>query len=172
MTASLANSAGIFLDPSYHFDLVRPGIALYGGTPLSDGTNPMQSVVTLEAPIIQVRNVIEGDTVGYGATHCMSRDGRIATVALGYADGFLRSGSGSAQVHLAGRHVPIIGRISMDLVTIDVSEIEAEFLYPGSPVEFIGPHCGIDDVAERAGTIANELLTDLGHRYERVYQEM
>lgn len=168
-TASLANSAGIFLDPSFHFDVVRPGIALYGGTPRTDGTNPMVQVATLEAPVVQVRNVRAGEFVGYGATHEMQGDGRVATVALGYADGFLRSSSNRGMGYIDGRAVPIIGRVSMDLITLDVTDVPDASLWLGAPVELIGDHAPIDEVAGRAGSIANELLTDLGTRYQRVY---
>ncbi|MFT7599791.1 MAG: alanine racemase [Acidimicrobiales bacterium] len=168
-TASLANSSGIFLGPEYHFDLVRPGIALYGGNPTPDQPNPMSSVATLEAPILQVRPVDIGDVVGYGATHTVERVGRIATIAVGYADGFLRSGSGTGVAHLAGHAVPIAGRISMDLITIDVTDVPDAALWLGAPVELIGDRCPIDEVADRAGSIANELLTDLGRRYQIAY---
>lgn len=168
-SASFANSAGIFLDSAYHFDVVRPGIALYGGTPLTDGTNPMLQVATLEAPIVQVRNVEAGETIGYGATHTMDRDGRVATVALGYADGFLRSSSNRGAGFVDGHAVPIVGRVSMDLITLDVSDVPEASLWLGAPVELIGDQAPIDDVAGRAGSIANELLTDLGTRYQRVY---
>lgn len=168
-SASLANSAGIFLGTAYHFDLVRPGIALFGGTPRSDGSNPMLQTITLEAPIVQVRNVQQGEVIGYGATHTMERPGRVATIAVGYADGFLRSASGAGTVWLAGSMVPIIGRVSMDLITLDVTDVPTGELYLGAPVELIGDHCPIDDVAARAGSIANELLTDLGRRYQRTY---
>ncbi len=168
-TASLANSAGIFLGSAYHFDMGRPGIALYGGTPLTDGSNPMAQVVTLEAPIVQVRNVAPGEHIGYGATHTMDRAGKVATVALGYADGFLRSSSGRGTGYVGGHAIPIIGRVSMDLITLDVSDVPEEALWLGAPVELIGDQAPIDDVASRAGSIANELLTDLGTRYQRVY---
>lgn len=170
-TASLANSAGIFLDPAFRFDMVRPGIALYGGTPLTDGTNPMVQVATLEAPIVQVRNVVAGETIGYGATHTMEDGGRVATVALGYADGFLRSSSNRGMGWVDGHPVPIIGRVSMDLITLDVAAVPEASLWLGAPVELIGDNTPIDDVAGRAGSIANELLTDLGTRYQRVYVE-
>ncbi len=168
-TASLANSAGIFLGARYHFDVVRPGVALYGGTPLVDGTNPMRQVVTLETPIIQVRNVTRGETIGYGATHVMDAPGKVATVALGYADGFLRASSGRGIGSIGGLPAPIVGRISMDLITLDVSAIPEDSLYLGAPVELIGDDVPIDDVARAAGSIAHEMLVDLGSRYQRSY---
>ena len=170
-TASLANSAAIFLGDSYHFDLVRPGIALYGGNPTPDQPNPMAPVVRLESPILQVRNVDRGDVVGYGATHVVEQPGRIATISVGYADGFLRSGSGTAMATVAGIDVPVAGRISMDLITLDVSSVPENRLVLGSPVELIGERRLIDDVAQRAGSIANELLTDLGRRYQVRYTD-
>lgn len=168
-TASLANSSGIFLGDEYHFDLVRPGIALYGGNPTPGQPNPMLPVARLEAPILQVRHVDAGEVVGYGATHVVERPGLIATISIGYADGFLRSGSGTAVASVGGIDVPVAGRISMDLITLDVSSVPEQYLSLGAPVELIGERQLIDDVAERAGSIANELLTDLGRRYQVSY---
>ncbi len=169
--ASLANSAGVFLGSAYHFDFARPGISLYGGSPYPDSgrPNPMRSVVTAEAPIIQVRWAGPGETVGYGATHTVASDARIATVPVGYADGFLRSSSNVGLAAIAGRLVPIVGRVSMDLITIDVTALEDHHLYPGAPVELLGRHRPVDDVAERAGTVPHEFLTHLGNRFERRY---
>ncbi len=170
-TASLANSAGIFLGPEYHFDLARPGISLYGGSPFPDSgkPNPMHSVLTVEAPIIQVRRAESGESVGYGATHRVGAPARIATVPVGYADGFLRSSSNQGVAAIAGRPVPIVGRISMDLITIDVSAVHDLPLRPGTPVELVGPNCPIDEVAERAGSIPHEFLTNLSRRFELQY---
>ncbi len=170
-TASLANSAGVFRGDRFHLGLARPGIALYGGSPFGDLSrpNPMVSAVTVEAPVVQVRSVEPGQTVGYGASYHVDRPGRLATVPVGYADGFLRSASGTGQVAVGGKLVPIVGRVSMDLITIDVTGIEERLIVPGSPVELIGPNCPIDHVAERAGTISYEVLTSLGRRYERRY---
>ncbi len=169
--ASLANSAGIYLGSEYHFDLVRPGIALYGGSPFPDSgkPNPMRSVLTLEAPIIQVRSAEPGETVGYGATHRVTAPARIATLPVGYADGFLRSSSSNGQAVIGGSVVPIVGRVSMDLITIDVTGIDEGLLYPGAPVELIGASCPIDEVAERAGSIPHEFLTNLSGRFETRY---
>lgn len=170
-TASLANSAGIFLGTDYHFDLARPGICLYGGTPVPDSgqPNPMTTVLTVEAPIIQVRSAEAGQTVGYGATHRIEGPSRIATVPVGYADGFLRASSSRGKVSIAGRAAPIVGRISMDLITIDVTGIEEHLLHPGAAVELIGPNRPIDDVAACAGSIPHELLTNLSRRFELNY---
>lgn len=168
---SLANSSGIFLGPDYHFDQVRPGYCLYGGNPTPQQTNPMQSVVTLHAPILQVRPVRSGDTVGYGATHLVDRPGRVATLGVGYGDGLHRSLSDRGQAWLAGNAAPIIGRVSMDLLAIDVTEIPESDLWLGAPVELIGEHRPIDAVATDAGTIGYEVLTDLARRLRRIYVE-
>ncbi len=170
--ASLANSAGVFLGPDYHFDLVRPGFALYGGHPQPERlvANPMLPVVTLEAPIVQIRRAEPGDTVGYGASHRVDRASVIATVGLGYADGFLRSASNRSSVVIAGASAPIVGRVSMDLITVDVTDLEPSTLYEGAPVEVIGPSRTVDAVAADAGTIGYEVLTSLGHRFARRYR--
>lgn len=168
-SASLANSAGIFLGPAYHFDLVRPGVALYGGNPHPDKKNPMQQVVTVTAPILQVRNVEPGDCVGYGAAHKINRTGKVATIPVGYADGFFRSASNAGTAYLGSVRVPIIGRVSMDLITLDVTDVADSELHSGALVELIGDQAPIDEVAQRAGTIAHELLAALGARYTRSY---
>ncbi len=171
--ASLANSAGVFRHADYHFDLVRPGYALYGGHPQPDrGANPMHPVVTVDAPVLQVRSGEAGETVGYGASHRLDRRRRLATIGIGYADGFLRSGSNRGRLHLGGTMVPIVGRISMDLTTVDVTEIPANAVEEGGWVEVIGPHRPIDEVAGDAGTIGYEVLTSLGRRYRRRYVGM
>ncbi|PLX39224.1 MAG: alanine racemase [Hyphomicrobiales bacterium] len=170
--ASLANSAGILLGSAYCFDLVRPGVGLYGGNPLGDAENPMRPVVTLEARVAQLRNVMAGETVGYGASETMNRDGRVAIVAVGYADGFHRS-AGSSDIKpggrgiVSGQSVPIIGRVSMDLIALDVTDIEHGTVERGSLVELIGPTVSVDEVAGHAGTIGYEILTGLGRRYTR-----
>ena len=172
--ASLANSAGILLGPRYHLDLVRPGIALYGGRPINHGDNPMKPVIALSAPIAQVRSVKAGEQVGYGADYTLKRDGLIATLPVGYADGFSRALGCSdtapgAQAYIDGLLVPVIGRVSMDLLTIDVTDIPDHLVHRGTMVELIGPHIGIDEIAERSGTISYEVLTSLGSRFHRVY---
>ena len=168
--ASLANSSGIFRGPDYLFDLVRPGAALYGINPTPSQPNPMRAVVTLRAPILQVRRVDPSMTVGYGATHAMSGKGMVATVAIGYADGFHRSLGNKAVGKIGDRVVPVVGRVSMDLVTLDVSALPESAISPGSMVEFIGPHYTLDQIAADAGTIGYEILTGLGSRIERVYR--
>jgi alanine racemase len=176
--SSMANSAGIFLDPDYRFDLTRPGIALYGGEPVDGMANPMAPVLTLEARIVTIRSVAAGETVGYGATARTERTSRIATVSVGYADGYPRAGSGSgvplrrsvaagASGFAAGRIVPVVGRVTMDLTMFDVTDCPPGSLGPGDHIELIGPNVGLDDVARAAGTIGYELLTSLGRRYSR-----
>ena len=171
--ASLANSAGIFLGSDYHFDLVRPGIALYGGAVAEAGTRPVRPVVTFEARILQIRDAKQGETVGYGAAEHLKGPSRIAIVGTGYADGYHRRAGSSderpgARAYVGGRFVPLIGRVSMDLTAIDVTEIaEVE---RGDWVEMFGEHVSIDEVASHADTISYELLTGLGRRMRRIYQ--
>ncbi len=168
--ASFASSSAIFLGPAYHFQIVRPGAALFGINPLPGKPNPMRATVALRARILQVRDVDAGETVGYGATHRMERPSRIATIAVGYADGWLRSASDRGSAAIAGRRVPVVGRISMDLLTLDVTGIEADRAKPGGYVDLLDDTYGIDDAAEAAGTIGYEMLTLLGRRYARVYR--
>lgn len=167
--ASFANSSGVFLGPDYHFDLLRPGVALYGANPTPDRDNPMRPVVRLQSRIWQVRDAQPGETVGYGATFEVGRPTRIATVALGYGDGYPRTLSNQGQVFVAGQAAPIIGRISMDSTTIDVSGLAEDQVRPGTLVDVIGPGNPVDAVASAADTVAYELLTRLGRRYHRSY---
>ncbi len=167
--ASFANSSGVFLGRDYHFDLARPGVALYGGNPTPDDANPMAQVVRLQAKILQVRDVDSPETVGYGATHKVAGPSRIATLPIGYADGFLRSLSSRATVFIGDYEVPLVGRVSMDLITIDVTAVPEQLCRPGTMVELLGPHHTVDDLADEAGTISYEILTSLGRRYHRVY---
>jgi alanine racemase len=172
MPASFANSSGIFLGTDYHFDLVRPGASLYGVNPLPNHLNPMTQVLLLEGKILQVRDVDRGTTVGYGATHRIENAGvRLATVAIGYAEGYMRSASGRGVVFLGDHRVNVVGRVSMDLITVDVTGIPENEAHPGAWVELIGPHLDVDTVAERAGTIGYEILTSLGGRHRRRYLE-
>ncbi|MCA0246610.1 MAG: alanine racemase, partial [Proteobacteria bacterium] len=166
---SLANSSGIFLGPDYHFDLLRPGAALYGINPLPGRGNPMLSVLTLQARILQTRRIDAFQTVGYGGAWRSARQSRIATIALGYADGYFRNLVNRAQVHIAGYNVPVIGRISMDLVTIDVTDVPEAACQAGMTVEVLGPHLTPDDLADHARTNAYEVMTALGRRYHRAY---
>lgn len=166
---SLGNSAGIFHGRDYHFDLVRPGIALYGPNPAPWAENPMRPVIRLLGRILQVRDVPAGVTVGYDATHRVTRAGRVAALGLGYADGYPWSLAGKGHVMVAGLPCPIIGRVSMDLLTVDVSEVPEQHLAVGGWAEVIGPSRDVDQVAREAGTIGYEILTRLGSRYHRVY---
>jgi alanine racemase len=176
LSASLANSPGIFLGKAYHFDEVRPGVALYGGNPTPYQKNPMKPVVTLEARILQVRNIQQGDTVGYSATWTAKCPSRIAIIAAGYADGIARKLSshqtnGPAQVAIAGQRCPIVGRVSMDMMTIDVTDVPERKLAKVTHAELFGKHISVDEAAGWAGTISYELLTHLGKRYARVYNQ-
>jgi alanine racemase len=166
--ASLANSSGLFLGDGFGSDLARPGCALYGINPTPAAPNPMRQVVTLDAPVLQVRAIPAGAPVGYGASWTAPRPSRIATVAAGYADGYLRSLSGRAVGRIAGRPVPLVGRVSMDLTTFDVTDVPD--VVPGDPVRLIGPELTPDDIAAAAGTIGYEILTSLGARYRRDYR--
>ena len=167
---SLAASSAMFLGDAYRQDLCRPGIALYGGSPLApDRPNPMRPVVTLEAPVLQVYQVDAPGTVGYGATYPIWPGMRIATLAVGYADGFPRAASGRATVRIGGQEVPVAGRVSMDLMSIDVSSLPPDAVTPGTRVELIGALSGVDPLATAGGTIAYEILTRLGRRFERHY---
>lgn len=168
---SLAASSGIFLGREFHFDMVRPGAALYGVNPCPGSTNPMRPVARLAAKIIQVRKIDRGESVGYGAAHIMDGPGLLATAAIGYADGWPRSLSHRGCGWIAGTRVPLLGRLSMDLATFDVSAAPPTALHPGAMIELIGEHYGVDDVAADAGTIGYEILTSLGRRYHRVYRE-
>ncbi len=172
--ASLANSSGIFLGADYIHDLVRPGIALYGGNPTPEAANSMRSVAHLEATVMQVRDVSRGSTVGYGATWTAPRPSRIAVLGAGYGDGVPRALSsqqpdGPAHVFLGGRRCPIIGRISMDMMAIDVTDLPPTSISRGSRAEIFGKNISIDETAAWAGTISYELLTRLGSRYARHY---
>lgn len=169
MPASLSNSGGVFLGSRFHFDLARPGIALYGGDPTGGASNPMHQTVQLLGRILQVRDVDPGMTVGYGGAHPVTTKGHVATVAAGYADGYLRSSGGHTHVYLGQTRLPVIGRVSMDLITVDVSEVPAESARPGAFVEILGGRFTPDDAANAAGTISYEFLTGLGKRYHRTY---
>lgn len=167
---SLANSAGILLGTEYHFDLTRPGIGLYGGNPCPSRTNPVVSIVKLEAPILQLRHVELGASIGYGATAVTDRPTRIAVISLGYGDGLPRALGAAGHFYFSGKKVKIIGRISMDLIAVDVTDIPTDEIAPGETVEIIGDQAKLEQVAEDAGTISYELLTGLGARYARYYK--
>ena len=164
----LDNSGGAFLDHD-HGDVIRAGLALYGGAPQGDAANPMRPVVRLDAPIAQVRTIAPGTGVGYGLTFRAERLTRVATVPVGYADGWPRALGNCGAAFIAGQRVPVIGRVSMDSLCLDVTGVDDRWLFPGARVELLGPHQTIEDVARDAGTIAYEILTRLGHRYRRVW---
>ena len=166
---SLAASSGTFLGPRYHFDLIRPGAALYGLNPTPGRPNPMAAAVRLEARILQVRDVDTPMTVGYGATHRVTGRGRVATAAIGYADGWFRSLGNRGHGVIGGSLVPVVGRISMDLTTFDVSHLPEAAVQPGGMVDLIGPGRDADAVAADAGTIGYEILTALSRRAVRRY---
>jgi alanine racemase len=174
LAASLANSPGIFLGKQYRFDEVRPGVGLYGGNPTPYQKNPLKPVVTLNVRVLQIRTIQKGDTVGYSATWTAQRTSRIAVIAAGYADGVARKLSssqnhGPAQVYFAGQRCPIVGRVSMDMMTVDVTDVPERKLTKATHAELFGKNISVDEAAGWAGTISYELLTHLGKRYARVY---
>ncbi|MCJ8519151.1 alanine racemase [Pseudorhizobium tarimense] len=179
--SSLSASAGIFLGQDYHFDLTRPGIALYGGEAVN-GAKPLRAVATAEGRILQIREAQKGETVSYGATHQLARPSRLAIASVGYADGYLRSLSGSgiplrgdgshgAFGFIAGKRVPVVGRVTMDLTIFDVTDVPEQHIHTGDYIELFGPNISLDEVARAGGTIGYEMLTSLGLRYERRYLE-
>jgi len=173
--ASLSNSSGIFLGAQFQFDMVRPGAALYGVNPTPEADNPMQPVVDLKARIAQFRNIDRGETVGYGGTWTARRPTRLAIVSAGYADGYFRAASANdgtrgAEVIVAGKRCPVAGRISMDLMAIDVTDLPANAARRGHMVTLLGEGITVDELAHHFGTIGYEVLTSLGSRYARVYK--
>jgi len=171
---SLANSAGVFLGPDYHFDIARPGISLYGGKALDPGANPMSPVVCVEARILMVREVAESKTIGYGGVETATRTMRLAIVAAGYADGFMRRAGSSDKRPggfgwLDGHRLPIVGRISMDMMALDVTDVPETVARHGVFVELLGPNVAASDLAVYAETIDYEYLTGLGRRFHRHY---
>jgi alanine racemase len=173
--ASMSNSAGVLAHPDARFDLVRPGIALFGGRAVLDGANPMHPVVRLDLRIAQVRRAAKGSTVGYGASYRLPRDGRIAICAAGYADGIFRAvgssdGRKGADAIVNGIRCPLLGRVSMDLIAIDVTDVPGDPVKRGDFATLIGGDIGIDEFAGHAGTIGYEALTALGRRYARNYR--
>ena len=162
---SLTNSAGV-AHQDYVDDLGRPGIALYGGNPFSDRSNPMSPVVKLLAQVLQVRRVGQGVPVGYGGTFVTNRDSVLAIIGAGYADGISRSLSNKGRAFVSGSYCPIIGRVSMDTLHLDVTGVDIE---EGDWVELIGPNMSLDEVALQSETISYEVLTNLGRRCSRVY---
>ena len=169
ITVSFANSSGIFLGPDFQFDLVRAGAALYGINPTPSKSNQMSEVLHLKAQILQVRCVDSPMTVGYGASHRIKGPTRIATVPVGYADGYIRSLGGRGCAFIGDLSVPVVGRVSMDAITLDVSGVPEEVARPGAVVDLIGGLRPIDDVAEDGGTISYEMLTRISTRIPRRY---
>ena len=175
VASSLANSSGIFLGERAYCDLVRPGVALYGVNPTPGKANPMRRVVEVKGRIIQVRTIDKGETVGYGAAFTAGRASRIAIIAVGYADGFLRSagtarGKPAAEVIVAGKRCPLAGRVSMDVLAVDVTDLADGAVRRGDLATLIGAGVSVDDLAAGMGTIGYEVLTDLGRRYHRLYK--
>ena len=175
ISASMANSSAIFLREKPFYDLARPGYALYGGNPTPGRPNPMSSVVTLRAPVIQTRSIEVGETVGYNAQWRATRPTRLAVIGIGYADGLPRSLMATqtrrgGEAVIAGTRCAFAGRVSMDLTTIDVTDVPGP-VRPGTMVELLGETISVDDMGERAGTIGYEVLTNLGRRYHRVYRD-
>lgn len=168
---SIANSAGLLLGPEFRGDLARPGIALYGGNPFRRAPNAVEPVVTLKGRILQLRDIAEGTAVGYGASFVAGGTMRVATVGVGYADGYLRSLGNCGIAEIAGRRVPLVGRVSMDLICFDVTAIPRDQVAEGDWATLIGGGIALEEVAALAGTINYELLTSLGDRYERVYRD-
>ena len=158
---SLAATGGILLGPEYHFDMTRPGIGLFGGAPYEQA----EPVVHLSLPVIQIRDVAEGETVGYGNSWSASSPARIATVAAGYADGLLRALSNKASLWHQDQACPIVGRVSMDMIGVDVTALPQ----PPETLDILSPHQSVDELADKAGTIGYEILTSLGARYARRY---
>jgi alanine racemase len=174
LPASLANSSGMFLDPAPIYDLARPGYALYGGNPTPGRQNPMRPVVTLTVAIQQIRWIEAGATCGYNAQWTARRPTRLATLLIGYADGLPRGAGATdarpgAEVAVAGRRCALVGRVSMDLTIVDVTDLPEDAVRPGDPVELFGPTIDLDDFATRSGTIGYHLLTSLGPRHQRDY---
>lgn len=167
--ASFANSGGIFLGPDFHYDLARPGAALYGVSRATGAPEPMRQCVVLKGKILQIRVVDSDSGVGYGATCRVSAGTRLATVATGYADGYLRSFGNAGHGYINNVRVPVVGRVSMDLVVFDISELPQNAVNSGDYVEFLNDRQTVDDLADDAGTIGYEILTALGGRYSRDY---
>ncbi len=173
--ASLANSSGVFLGAQFQFDLVRPGAGLYGINPTPEADNPMQPVIDLKARIVHIRSIDKGETVGYGGTWTARRPTKLAIVSAGYADGYFRAGGSNdgtrgAEVIVAGKRCPIAGRISMDLIAVDITDLEKNAARRGHMATLIGEGITVDELAHHFGTIGYEVLTSLGRRYARVYK--
>jgi alanine racemase len=172
--ASLSNCSGIFLGSAAHCDMVRPGAALYGVNPTPDRSNPMRPVIELRGRVVGLRSIMRGETVGYDAQWTAKRATNIAVVSVGYADGYLRAASASdtvrgADVIVGGKRCTLAGRVSMDLIAIDVTDVPTS-VKRGDMVTLIGDDITVDDFAAAAGTIGYEVLTSIGKRYHRIYR--
>ena len=178
MPASLANSGGSFLGEPYHFDLTRPGIALYGLHPAGadmtgpqpDEANSLRPAVTWQARVLQHRRASAGDAVGYNGMHVVTRDSRIATLGVGYADGYPRSLGNRAKVEIGGQMAPVVGRVSMDSITVDVTDIEEAVVDSAGFATLLGDHYTLAEMTRDAGTIGYEILTQLGRRPARRFK--
>ena len=176
--ASLGNSGGTLLGGDYRFDMTRPGIALYGLHPAGRQAEGVQMeeaaaltpAVIWQARILQHRTALAGDAVGYNGTHILERDSRIATVGVGYADGYPRSLGDRAQVEIAGHLAPVVGRVSMDSITIDVTDVDPGKVDAAGHATLLGPAYGLAQMAHDAGTIGYEILTQLGQRPKRCFK--
>jgi alanine racemase len=173
--SSIANSSGNFLSDAAHCDMVRPGAALFGVNPIPGRNNPMRPVIELRGRVVGLRNLMRGETVGYDAAWTAKRAAAIAIVGVGYADGYLRAASASdavrgAEVIVAGKRCALAGRVSMDLIAIDITDVPEGTVKRGDMVTLIGDDITVDDFAASAGTIGYEVLTSLGKRYHRIYR--
>lgn len=167
---SLANSSGIFLSPTYHFDLARPGMAIYGLNPCPGQLNPMVNVASLYSSLLQIKEISDSNLIGYGASYKAKKGDIVGTISIGYADGMLRSMSNKGYVFYKNYKCPIIGRVSMDLINIDLNSVPHDLIQTNALVEIFGENITIDEVANNAGTISYEIITSLGSRLKREYQ--
>jgi len=167
--SSFANSSAIFLGEDFHFDMVRAGVSLYGVNPTPGQDNPMKVVVKLKGCVLQVRDVDNEGVVGYGATCKVSKSSRLITVAIGYADGYMRGLSNKGHIFIEGQKAPVVGRVSMDSIIVDITELSDIDVGVGDLIEILGEHQSVDQLAAEAGTIGYEVLTSLGHRFQRRY---
>ena len=162
---SLANSSGLFLPSEFHFDIGRPGCALYGINP----RKPVKHVATLSAPILQIRTLDRDETIGYGASYSVPKGGRIAIIGMGYADGYFRMMSNMGHAYVAGHKVPLAGRVSMDMIALDISALPEHLATMNTRAEFINAHQTVNDLAQQCNTIGYEIFTRIGRRVKRVY---
>ena len=166
---SIANSSGIFLGKSFHLNYVRPGKSLYGINPFLKKSFGLKGVMSIYAPILQIASIKKGQTVGYSKTFKAKKNIKVATIDFGYSDGYLRSGSNHTKVFIDGIICNVLGRVSMDLITIDVSNVDENSLYLGKPVEILGENQSCEDLALELGTNEHEVLISLGKNSKKVY---